>query len=180
MRISWLEIPERITHELQQRAEEGNDVSSLREEWNTISHGRSNDDGFRGEAEKFYQKLESTSSLVKNAVHEPSDWNSIAKECRIVVGAVQPFSSAFIEDRIAGGWLGRSAGCLLGKPVEKHPRAGIIELLSSNGSWPINDYITANGIPETLLKKYPWNRHYGKESLKENIVCMPEDDDMNY
>ncbi len=69
---------------------------------------------------------------------------------------------------------------MLGKPIEKTPRSGIIELLSSNNTWPITDYITGEGIPDSLLKKYPWNKHSGKESLKENIECMTEDDDMNY
>jgi ADP-ribosylglycohydrolase len=69
---------------------------------------------------------------------------------------------------------------LLGKPIEKMPRSGIVELLSSNGTWPISDYITGQAIPDSLLQKYPWNTHNGKESLKENIVGMPEDDDMNY
>jgi ADP-ribosylglycohydrolase len=89
-------------------------------------------------------------------------------------------SGADLADRLAGGWLGRAAGCLLGKPVEKIPREGIKVILTSNGAWPLSDYITAAGVPETLLEKYPWNRHSGKESLRENITGMAEDDDMNY
>ncbi|MCI0697861.1 ADP-ribosylglycohydrolase family protein, partial [candidate division KSB1 bacterium] len=52
--------------------------------------------------------------------------------------------------------------------------------LQSNGSWPLANYITEKGMPDELLKKYPWNKHSGRESLRENIVCMTEDDDMNY
>jgi ADP-ribosylglycohydrolase len=89
-------------------------------------------------------------------------------------------SETDLLNRIAGGWLGRAAGGLLGKPVEKIPRAGIRELLESNGTWPLTGYITAHGIPEALQQKYPWNRHFGKESLRENIRSMPEDDDLNY
>ncbi len=64
--------------------------------------------------------------------------------------------------------------------MEKIPRQGIRELLESNGTWPLTEYITEEGIPAALLEQYPWNRHYGRESLRENIACMPEDDDMNY
>ena len=32
-------------------------------------------------------------------------------------------------DRVRGAWLGRAVGCVLGKPVEKIPRAGIGEIL---------------------------------------------------
>ena len=61
---------------------------------------------------------------------------------RLSVQEVPSFSPAFLENRILGGWLGRAAGCLLGKPVEKIPRHGIKEMLLSNGTWPLTDYIT--------------------------------------
>lgn len=36
MKISWLDLSDRIKYELQQREEEGNDVSELRAEWNAL------------------------------------------------------------------------------------------------------------------------------------------------
>ena len=180
MRISWLEIKERIKYELRQLEEEGNKVFDLYSEWNQIEELGLGENELRKKAELFYQKLEQTPSHVKNKRSEPSSWNGIFQQCNFKVDTNPSFSPSFVEDRILGGWLGRSAGCLLGKPVEKTPRSGIMELLSSNGTWPISDYITGNGIPDTILQKYPWNKHSGKESLKENIDCMTEDDDMNY
>lgn len=180
MRISWIEIPERIKYELQQLEEEGVDVAELRREWSHIEDLDHHDNLFKTKAETFYGKLDGISLHNQNAENEPSTWDGIVKQCRIKRDVVSSISSSLVEDKILGGWLGRSAGCMLGKPVEKTPRSGMIELLSSNGTWPITDYISGQGIPDSLLKKYPWNRHYGKESLKENIECMPEDDDMNY
>jgi ADP-ribosylglycohydrolase len=180
MRISWLEISERIKHELRQREEEGNNVIGLCSEWSQIEKIGLSESELKMQSELFYRKLEETPSEVKNEINEPSSWSEIVKKCNIKADKIPSFSPSFIDDRILGGWLGRSTGCLLGKPVEKTTRSGIIELLSSNGTWPISDYITGIGIPDSLLKKYPWNKHNGKESLKENIVFMPEDDDMNY
>ncbi|MDP1675446.1 MAG: ADP-ribosylglycohydrolase family protein [Bacteroidota bacterium] len=180
MRISWIEIAERIKYELQQREEEGNNVVELRNEWSQIQSLNLNEEKFHIEAEKFYHKIETIPSTVNNEQHEPDEWNEIVRQCNIKPDTIPSFTPSFVEDRILGGWLGRSAGCMLGKPIEKTPRSGVIELLSSNKTWPISDYITGKGIPDSLLQKYPWNRHYGKESLKENIECMPEDDDMNY
>jgi len=34
-------------------------------------------------------------------------------------------------------------------------------------------------VPEEVFREYTWHRSY-VEALKENIVCMPEDDDLNY
>ncbi|TSA30638.1 MAG: ADP-ribosylglycohydrolase family protein [Ignavibacteriales bacterium] len=180
MRISWLEISERIKYELQQLEEEGNNISELRSEWQQIEDAKNSVDEFRNKAKAFYQKIENIFSSNKNFENEPSSWNEIVRQCHIKTDTIPSFAHSFIEDRILGGWLGRSAGCLLGKPVEKTTRSGIRELLLSNGTWPISDYITERGIPNSLLQKYPWNKHNGKESLKENIVCMTEDDDMNY
>lgn len=179
MRISWLEISEKIRHELRQQKEEGNDVDELNRQWEDLEKLELSEFDFKEKAELFYRQLEKSSHILDED-HEPSSWDKIVRQCGIKANETSSFSSAFIEDRILGGWLGRSAGCLLGKPVEKTTRSGIKELLSSNGTWPLSDYISGNGIPDILLQKYPWNKHSGKESLKENIVCMPEDDDMNY
>ena len=83
-------------------------------------------------------------------------------------------------DRILGAWQGRAAGCLLGKPVEKIPRAGIREILVSSGRWPLTGYFTAVGLPSDVAGRWPWNRRSAGNSLVENISGMPEDDDLNY
>ncbi|NUN68877.1 MAG: ADP-ribosylglycohydrolase family protein [Bacteroidetes bacterium] len=180
MTISWLNIPDRIKHELRQREEEGIDVRPLSGEWERIIASGLPEQEFIARAVAFYRQLESLPVTVANVVNEPSDWESIAALCSMPAESKPSLTEPELNDRLLGGWLGRSAGCLLGKPIEKMTRETAKELLSSNGTWPISDYISGKGIPEDLLKKYPWNRHYGKESLKENIVCMTEDDDMNY
>jgi ADP-ribosylglycohydrolase len=180
MKISWIDISDRINHELNQCEEEGCSIAELRKEWKEIQENTSNETSLRFKAEGFYLKVEKNCSFDEEKAGEPSSWEKIAKLCPPQATAALSLSKASIENRILGGWLGRSAGCLLGKPVEKIPRNGVIELLSSNGTWPISDYITEIGIPDSMLNKFQWNRHDGKESLKENIVCMTEDDDMNY
>jgi ADP-ribosylglycohydrolase len=180
MKISWLDLSDRIKYELQQREEEGNDISKLHNEWNELESLAVNEENKKVIAEKFYHKLETFPFNVQNEKNEPSEWNEIIQLTKLKQEHVPFFTSSFIEDRILGGWLGRSAGCLLGKPIEKTPRYGIKEMLSSNNTWPITDYITGKGISNSLLKKYPWNKHSGSESLKENIECMTEDDDINY
>lgn len=85
-------------------------------------------------------------------------------------------ASAALADRIAGAWLGRAAGCLLGKPVEKIPRAGIEAIARATGNWPITGYFTAAGLPAELAARWPWNRRSAATSLAENIAGMPEDE----
>ena len=47
-----------------------------------------------------------------------------------------------LADKVAGGWVGRIAGCILGKPVEclmhePASRAKLKELLTASGDWPL-------------------------------------------
>ncbi|WP_046506451.1 ADP-ribosylglycohydrolase family protein [Streptomyces odonnellii] len=82
--------------------------------------------------------------------------------------------------RLHAAWLGRAAGCLLGKPVEKLPLTGIRALARATGNWPLRTWFTAEGLPPGLADAYPWNRRSAPTSLAENIDGMPEDDDLNY
>ena len=82
--------------------------------------------------------------------------------------------------QLEAAWLGRAAGCLLGKPVEKLPLTAIRQLARSTGNWPLNTWFTARGVPEELATAHPWNRRSTATSLAENIDGMPEDDDLNY
>lgn len=179
MKISWIDPRELVAHELQQQAEEGNDVSSYRQRWAALQSAGRDEERLRAQALELLDEI--SRSARPHFESEPSALEEIMPLRS--GGHILPkpaLAKEELHDRILGGWLGRAAGCLLGKPVEKHPRAAIRALLHSNGTWPLSDYITAAGMPQELLQKYPWNRHSGRESLRENIVCMPEDDDMNY
>lgn len=182
MKLSWLDPIDLVEYELRQLEEEGRNVHDLRTAWLSRKETSASVDSLRRTGEEFLAELSSLTEETTHATHEPSTFDKIIAACE-PSGSMSPVSMppvSSLEDRITGGWFGRAAGCLLGKPVEKTPREGIKELLSSNGSWPLSYYITEKGISSDLLQRYPWNRHSGKESLRENIVCMPEDDDMNY
>ena len=76
-----------------------------------------------------------------------------------------------VRDRILGAWLGRAAGCSLGKPVEGWPRARIDKYLESTGALPLDNYIPyVEGSISPRLKA----------STRDNIEFMARDDDMDY
>ncbi|QDY80814.1 ADP-ribosylglycohydrolase family protein [Streptomyces qinzhouensis] len=91
-----------------------------------------------------------------------------------------PAPGSGYQDALHAAWLGRAAGCLLGKPVEKLPLAGIRALAAATGNWPLRTWFTAEGLPGELARAYPWNRRSAPTSLAETIDGMPEDDDLNY
>ena len=69
---------------------------------------------------------------------------------------------------------------MLGKPVENIPRAGIRAIAEATGNWPVRGWFTAEGLPEEVSERWPWNRASRPTSLAENIDGIPEDDDLNF
>ncbi|KQZ86133.1 hypothetical protein ASD56_07695 [Microbacterium sp. Root166] len=123
------------------------------------------------------QLLDELAAAQPASADEPDDWEAI----ELLLPAEPRLPSAGAdEDRVRGAWLGRSVGCLLGKPVEKIPRQGIEEIARATGNWPITGYFTARGLPDDVAARWPWNRRSAPTSLVENIDGMPEDDDLNF
>jgi ADP-ribosylglycohydrolase len=124
------------------------------------------------------------------AYHEPSDLPGI-RAARPDGPRQLKGKLTRLKDRTLGAWLGRSAGCLLGKPCEGWPRPDIERLLRAWGEWPLTQYwparetlaegLTFWGDPqpegEPTLRPYP-RPHSGQ--LRGNITRMERDDDMDY
>ncbi|NCF44450.1 MAG: hypothetical protein GWP70_06460 [Proteobacteria bacterium] len=83
-----------------------------------------------------------------------------------------------LNDRIYDAWLGRAAGCALGKPVEKWPKDTIAAYLEHYGALPLSDYIPAGkGFPANHASHYTFS---GMDCARGKITHMPRDDDMDY
>jgi ADP-ribosylglycohydrolase len=171
VRVTWLKPEERLVHEFRQLREEGADPAPLEERWREAESR-----GDEAHARRAALELLDES----RALRRDDGTDRAAEALRSLPPSTRTFARAELADRILGGWTGRMAGCLLGKPVEKVPREGIRAILESIGEWPLSRYFTAVGVPERVTERYAWNRASRPTSLRENIVCMPEDDDINY
>jgi ADP-ribosylglycohydrolase len=186
MRLSWSQPEDLVAQEIVASRDEGRDVDAIAASWvgaggelevprNGASPQRAPDDR-RMIAVRLLDEL--------GALPTPADPRRPERIDDILAAA--PASVALppvpgdLGDRVHGAWLGRSAGCLLGKPVEKIPPEGIRELLAAAGRWPLGYYFSADGVPADVLARWPWNRRSAPTSLVENIDGMPEDDDLNY
>ncbi|UFS94383.1 ADP-ribosylglycohydrolase family protein [Nocardia huaxiensis] len=82
-------------------------------------------------------------------------------------------------DRIHGGWLGRCAGCTLGKPLENGfvwTPARIRDYLEPAGGYPLRDYVPVRDpMPEGIELHWTW-----PESTRDRIDGCPRDDDLDY
>ena len=125
--------------ELKELAECGCDVWDLERRLALIEDEKGPDQAKRLEA--LCRSLEQAEPQADFAYQEPSDLAEIrarrpAGPRRIAV----PTSDAVLDDRTLGAWLGRGAGCMLGKPVEGWSREKIEDLMSLCGLKALDDY----------------------------------------
>lgn len=187
VRATWVQPEDLVGHELRQAAEDGRDVRDIERRWYEAGGspaparaGASEPPappGLRAVAGRLLDELALLESPL--ADDEPTGLDAVRAACpHWPAPRTEP--SAVGRERLHAAWLGRAAGCLLGKPVEKLPLEGIRALARATGNWPLSTWFTARGLPPALAATYPWNRRSAATSLAENIDGMPEDDDLNH
>lgn len=188
-RLSWVQSPDLLTHELVASAHEGKPIEDVVARWQAAGGqvdapvaglAQEGDEDLRRLAEELLDDLESRPVAPDIAAAEPDDLEAIEAVSPGMAGGPAAAATGDLPDRVLGAWSGRAAGCLLGKPVEKIPREGIREILTSQGRWPLDDWFTEIGLSAEIAQKWPWNRRSRPTSLAENIAGMPEDDDLNF
>jgi len=127
--------------------------------------------------EALYDALDALAPDPEHAAHEPSDLEGIRRlrpegPRRMEV----KLSDEELADRLLGAWLGRAAGCTLGKPVEGWKQEDIRALLEHVGEWPLARYFPPVG---DSWKGPKWHRSQ-EGCLRGNITRMIRDDDMDY
>ena len=187
MRLTWVQPEDLLRHELIQSGAEGRDVAAVAGAWvaaggtTAVPAGGVSETAagprLRGLANRL---LEDLAALPAGSEADPEGLEAIIALWPGPPAVMPRPSSEELFDRAHGAWLGRAAGCLLGKPVEKIPRAGIRAILQSQGRWPLNDYFSGEGLAAEVGARWPWNRASRPTSLAEVIDGMPEDDDTNY
>lgn len=187
-RLSWVQPEDLLAHEFVAARGEGRDIGDIVDRWRAAggvtaapASGTSLDPAppeLRTLAGHLLDEIAQRPVDPTLAVAEPDDWPAIVASWPAPPQQLTRTSPD--PDRVLGAWQGRSAGCLLGKPVEKIPRHGIEEILRATGRWPLSGYFTAAGLPDDVAARWPWNRRSAANSLTENICGMPEDDDLNY
>jgi ADP-ribosylglycohydrolase len=194
LRVTWVQPEDLIGHELRQAEEDGRDAAALRDRWLAAGGAPAPEragaspaevtPALRALAEELLDELarlpspltadEPTSlPLIRAAAHTETDG-------RTPQGTPGTGRARALEDALHAAWLGRAAGCLLGKPVEKLPLHAIRDIARATGNWPLTTWFTARGLHRELAAAHPWNRRSAANSLAENIDGMPEDDDLNH
>ena len=170
-----LSVADLVHDELRQRIESGYDVSGIQADLAATPA----DDRDRQEA--LYLELIKTQHRSDWRYQEPNFLDDILDAMTAHPPEVSdPLRSpAELGMRILGGWLGRIAGCNLGKPVENGDfwtPERIRAYLEMGDAYPLRDYIPAlDPMPDEFQLRESW-----LETTRGRVRGSARDDDIDY
>ena len=160
-----------VVDELQQQSEAGFDVAAARE---ALEHAAHDD----------LDALHAVLELSEQAPRDPA-WDfdepvGLAAILDSVPGAtLPPIDDSSLDDKILGAWLGRIAGCNLGKPLEFGPHwtsDRIRRYLERADAYPLLDYVPLlDPMPDEFELRENW-----VETTRGLVNGSARDDDIDY
>ena len=175
---SWEFYAKALMIELRQSLEEGLDVEQYRDLFNAVQQMPDTDVKARM-SDLIYELVLNAPQQAEFAYEEPSDLAGILALCK---GVKAPQKAEIdvekLKQQIRGAWLGRIAGCLLGKPIEGIRTNELHPLLKESGNWPMHRYILSADVTQKMRDTFDYEFEY--TCFADNIECAPADDDTNY
>ena len=152
--LDALDLRELLGDELVQRKESGYDVFGLSAE---VEATVENLESSPREIERLYNELDGTHLRSGWGYEEPSALEDILAVAPGVETGKKP-SVGVLSDRVHAAWLGRCAGCNLGKPVEGGwGRDKLRRYLEMCDAFPLSDYIPAlDPMPDGFVFNPSW------------------------
>jgi ADP-ribosylglycohydrolase len=159
-----------VANELVQRRESGHEVAGLEA---AVAAALADGSAPLGE---LLDRLEQAPRSASWSYEEPSGLGEILAQLPETAPAALRLDEARLRDRLLGAWLGRCAGCTLGKPVEGWTSEQIRRYLEPAGAYPLLDYVPAR----TPAPDGPRLRACWPETTRGRIRYMARDDDIDY
>jgi ADP-ribosylglycohydrolase len=166
-----------ITHELlqdevRQRQESGFDVASV------VKRIADTDPTDGNTLQLLFDELESADRTPGWSYEEPDELQQIVATLPAATSTAPPRNGE-LHDKVLGGWLGRIAGCNLGKPVESGDHwtsAHLKDYLTRADAYPLRDYFPVlEPMPEGFVLRENW-----PETTRGRVNGSARDDDIDY
>ncbi|MBN1417720.1 MAG: ADP-ribosylglycohydrolase family protein [Planctomycetes bacterium] len=162
-----------VGQEIKQREEEGCDAGAVRDALRALPP-----EATREDLEALLARAEALPSPLEG--EEPSDLPAIRglrPEGPRRIERV--FSFRELRDRVHGAWLGRCAGCQLGKPVENFTKAQVRLAAEHSTGWPVETYFgSIVNPPAEIAADRDWSPE--NPALLDEMHGAARDDDIDY
>ena len=166
--------------ELEQCLDEGKNVLCYSEEAREIDSMSIGSPERLQRLHLFLDKLACVSSDDALRRSEPNELENI-RSIRPVYRKTDPLilSADKLYDKVYGAWLGRCAGCLLGKPLEGMTRSRILGISKDTNNYPFNYYVSTD-VSEEILARYDMMNHWAGLTYINYMKHAPMDDDTDF
>ncbi|HXW78428.1 MAG TPA: ADP-ribosylglycohydrolase family protein [Acidimicrobiales bacterium] len=173
MHFDALDIRELLGDELIERQESGYALDGL---GTTVRAALEDSQVSTGAIEDLYDQLDDTRLRPGWTYEEPSELEEILAAAPGAELLGRPAASV-LRDRVQAAWLGRCAGCNLGKPVEGGwGREKLRRYLDLAGAYPLDDYVPAlDPLPGEFTLHPSW-----RDATRGHVQGMARDDDTDY
>ncbi len=163
----WTNLRNLLKEEITQRGEEGCNIDGLADRLEGISRVQDLMD--------FYWELRKLRTRSDFPYDEPSHLGGVKASRPGASRRWQVKLDDAMLDGVHGAWLGRIAGCMLGKPVEGWSRDEIRDYLTAVGEYPLSFYVPGpkENLPAGLRRPH-------MNSVREVWDHAIVDDDTNY
>lgn len=167
----WEDYSADIMTEYNQSIEEGLDIAKY-EEFFKVADALPAGEFRSNVGDAIFNLIQNAKTVEGYKYNEPSELCEIKKlrKPHPISGNVNPDT---LSDKIHGAWMGRIAGCYLGKPVEGMRTNELWPLLKNSGNYPMTRYIKSSDC-----EMFPNLKH--RIEIYEANKFMPYDDDTNY
>ena len=159
------------------------EVVQLQESGHSVARTPELDELINGPAERSAALDQAYEKVVQSPVR--ADWGydepSSLEEILALLppaGPEHPVADRALDDRVLAAWLGRCAGCNLGKPVEGHgwDRHKLHRYLEEAGAYPLADYLPVlDPMPNGMELDPSWT-----VATRGRVQGMARDDDIDY
>ena len=159
-----------LHNELTQLSEQGLDLARAE----TLSHALTGlpEQPDRATFDAWWHRLEGAGVGLGDE-QEPTDLDAVRAARPDGPRRLGALPAADLARRLEAAWLGRAAGCLLGKPVEGWSRERIESYLRAIGEYPLRDYIPVDAAAAAQYRFYgSW-----QTAARGRTDGMPRDDD---
>ncbi len=179
----WMKYAPDMMTEWQEMMEEERDVEHFKEACDKIVKLSETEDCEATALEMAKQMAEAPMRADYPYI-EPSDYDEIKlyTEDSFAVNWRDVLSERALRDKVAGAWIGRISGCLLGKPLECLKSNVIRTILEDTGNYPMNRYVDSREFPEGLAEKVEMDKFASWQKCWIDRIGgkAPIDDDTNY
>ena len=167
-----------LVTERSQLLDEGRDISTLESEFAALQADTANEDTpeFQERVKRLLEAGQELPLRADNPWQEPDGLAEIRSQ-RPPLPTLPENPRLDAQERLRGAWLGRCAGCLLGKPVEGWRMPKMKALLEKAGLALPERYFWDTGLTAGDYEALDATRVY---KCGQNLDGMPVDDDINY